>query len=322
MLPHSHNASTAELSRLPEDRNRKTLEEHLIGEIQKTGFPLEIEVSDLMQENWVVLNNTPYLDSDKNENRTIDIYGIHESDTEAISTRSNRHISLTSTDVVIECKKSNEYAWIFYTRPNYITPSFFPGGGQRTDFLEVFSKGERNFLDLLARRGIVKELNLHYDDFDGVCYGIYDEIKLQKDFKSKSRDDIFEAISQLTKFADYSMQRDRSFIAPDSRDISILFAAIIFDGRLYEAVVEQGNVKLRESPQLFLSISSHSKTTGRVHNYYVDVVHKSTAAEYFKSLENDIKSLRGFFSSNQTTLTSIANEEVTNIMGGNSPSSD
>lgn len=56
----------------------KELKDYLIEEIEKSSFPLEIEVSaSLESEEWSVINNRPYIDPDKGELRSIDISAFH-----------------------------------------------------------------------------------------------------------------------------------------------------------------------------------------------------------------------------------------------------
>jgi len=59
---------------------RRKLGDHIREMVRRTGYPLEIEVSDILEKDWAVFNNVPYLDEDESKTRTIDIYAIHDSE--------------------------------------------------------------------------------------------------------------------------------------------------------------------------------------------------------------------------------------------------
>lgn len=56
----------------PEEK--KTLEDHLIKAIKKSGYPLEIEISNLLDKDYVVFNTQYYFDEKAKQGRDIDIY--------------------------------------------------------------------------------------------------------------------------------------------------------------------------------------------------------------------------------------------------------
>jgi hypothetical protein len=160
---------------------RKTTEDHIIDQIQRTGYPLEIEVSDLMERaGWIIFNNQPYLDEDEGKTREIDIYAIHETEADQFVTEPKPRI-FVGTDIVIECKKSTTHAWIFFTRPKGLPPGF--GQDQTLDFLQVHSNGKKRFMSTVALP------KLHYDKFHTVAH-TYAEAKLQGE--SSEKREIFE----------------------------------------------------------------------------------------------------------------------------------
>lgn len=48
----------------PKEKNR-TLEDHLIKRIKKSGYPLEIEISNLLDKKYVVFNTHYYFDEER-----------------------------------------------------------------------------------------------------------------------------------------------------------------------------------------------------------------------------------------------------------------
>jgi hypothetical protein len=97
-----------------EKEKKKTFEEHLTAEIEKSGYPLEIEISSLLDKEYRVLNTHYYFDEEAKKGRDIDIYAIPR-DVDNNFIKTDKFVVIT--DLAIECKKSDTHAWIFYTRP-------------------------------------------------------------------------------------------------------------------------------------------------------------------------------------------------------------
>jgi hypothetical protein len=88
-----------------------SLSEYVINEIKKTGYPLEIKVSEILNKQYITQYNELFIDEDENKSREIDVT--------AFSLRKNieqEHIKPyhVQHDVVIECKKSETKAWVFF----------------------------------------------------------------------------------------------------------------------------------------------------------------------------------------------------------------
>lgn len=82
-------------------------------EIEKSGFPLEIEMASILEKDgWEVLPSSYYLDKDEKKWREIDIKAYksidQSSDSKSIEPY---HLSLA---LIIECKMSKKYAWVFF----------------------------------------------------------------------------------------------------------------------------------------------------------------------------------------------------------------
>lgn len=114
-----------------EDNERAFVE----SELQKSGFPLEIEVSSFLEErNWVVVSSPSYHDYDSQTRREIDLVAVR---TLNVDSRGNKldpyelHLTL-----VMQCKKSTKYHWVFYTRPRRDDKIEYEIGLGYTDFIE------------------------------------------------------------------------------------------------------------------------------------------------------------------------------------------
>jgi hypothetical protein len=283
---------------------RKTTEDHIIDQIRSTGYPLEIEVSDLMDETWLVFNNQSYFDEDENKTREIDIYAVHGSELDQIigvMKKQKPHIFI-GTGIAVECKKSTTHAWVFFSRTNVVSPVL--GKDQSLDFLEAFSNRRERFLDDFDLP------ELHYDKFDRIAH-TYTEVRLQGDSSGKKK--IFESSCQLMKYASFDMQEWRErmgSISSGRKDIQFMFLAIVFDGKLYEAIIEEGKIKLEERSHVLLRSTRYSKSKAGMSYYVIDVVVKSYFSEYLKIIDSDIHTLRSFFQSNKNWLMRKANSRM------------
>ena len=287
----------------------RTMEDHLVDEIQRTGYPLEIEISELLDQNWHVFNNQPYLDEDENKTREIDIYASHKNVKAQISEKTN---ILVSTDIVLECKKSNTHAWVFFTRPRLERLGF--GQDQTTDFLEAWSKGKKKFLDRLPL-----PFDLHYNTPSRIAY-TYAEVKLRGDSSGRgesSEREIFEASNQLMKYAAYDINQRQEKMRDNSsgRDVVFLFLAIVLDGLIYEATSKKGIIKLRERSRIILRSTRYSKSKAGMSRYNIDVVTRSYFPQYIKMIDDEVNSILSLFISSDEYLIQIANSDVVELLG-------
>lgn len=113
----------------------RTLEEHLTEQIKKTGYPLEIETSNLLEnKNFVVFNTQYYFDEEIQQGRDIDIYALPLRPDPVDDRLHPFSLSLFSA---IECKKSETHAWVFYTRPRLPMSSINMKGQYETTVPEL-----------------------------------------------------------------------------------------------------------------------------------------------------------------------------------------
>ena len=94
-----------------EDKTRFITEE-----IERSGFPFEMRVASILTENkWKVLPSSPYLDEDEGQWREIDLKACKSTD----RTQDGRGIMPYSVSIglIIECKKTDKFAWVFFSWP-------------------------------------------------------------------------------------------------------------------------------------------------------------------------------------------------------------
>ena len=271
------------------DETKKTLEDHLIQQVKKSGYPLEIEISNILDgKEYAVFNSQYYFDAETQQGRDIDAYAVplHP----IILGQENLPFALR-LELAIECKKSEPYAWVFYTRPRLTMNSLYMKGQLFTTFpkLKGFSGG--------SAQGFLEQncLELHYDRFDRIAVA-YDELKKCKtnEKAGSHKNEIFEATNQLTKFVNYKTHGTENNLSKLPKGVLkrelvlILFPTIVFDGDIFEVFFKGGEPMLWKTKHILLSTHRHCALCGESKSFTIDVVHRSYFEEFIDLVNTDV----------------------------------
>lgn len=175
-------------------KKKLIFEDYLLERVKDSGYPLEIEISNLLdiRKEYVVMNTQYYYDIETSKGRDIDIYAFY---LKSLLSEKVESFSLR-TELAIECKKSESHVWVFYTRPRFPMSRMYISGQYRTSVPKLEEHSSESFQELLEGEC----LDFLYTKFERHAIA-YDEIKKKKG--SSSRREIFEAINQLVKFTCY-----------------------------------------------------------------------------------------------------------------------
>lgn len=291
----------------------RKLEDYLAEELDRTGYPLEIEISSILDEKYIVSNNAYFFDWKENKAREVDISAFPKQREYEKETKITPFALVHR--LIIECKRSNTHAWIFLTRPRRI----FWFEGQCMSFENIVTKDARMcFLHtVLAKCGC----SLHYDSFKRVA-SIYAEIKYQGQRSQKS--EIFEAKNQIVKYIDYSIVqflerlKNRGFNPSTNHLIWLYHPVILFDGKMYEAIMKNGSIQLFERKHLLLSaryspsyVKDFPNTESPGLPYLIDVVRNDYFGDFLSILEEEYSTLWKCIFSNNKELSKEAKEICT-----------
>jgi hypothetical protein len=190
-----------------------------------------------------------------------------------------------STELDIECKRSENFAWIFFTVETDYAPEESIDG-QYIDELQICSKKPelRQLRDV-----IVGDTRLHYHGFERFAVA-FDEIYLKgkKDEYEGGKDEIFEAENQLKKFIAYTNEKSLEEKWPDMKRILFYFPCIVFDGKMFEATVENGKLELEKRKHIVLVTQYRPSYSLWEQSFLIDVVHKSYFQKYLRKIVHDI----------------------------------
>lgn len=256
----------------------------LKNEIKKTGYPLEIEISSLLDKEWqTVINTDSYYDRDEQKLRDIDICAFDDFE-------APKNLPITAqARLVVECKKSEDFAWIFFTRPFRF--DLVEVAGQYVDEVQIKTKNTENYQ---VMNMVLGKTGLHYRDLRRHAVA-YDEFNLKgkKESFEQKKKEIFEAQNQLKKYVGcYIEQTIESSPTSDLYTIFMSFPCIVFDGSMYEAIVHNGNLRLRESKHLALFTLYRCPYSIFEKCILIDIVNKDYFTEYLKVIRKDVTSLR------------------------------
>jgi hypothetical protein len=276
--------------------------DYLKKEIKKTGYPLEIEISSLLDKKWqFVMNTDTYLDRDEGKLRDIDIYAFDTLGTEKIAPLGLR------AGLVIECKKDEDFAWVFFTRPFKFDIENI--AGQYIDEAQIITKNVENFQVMEI---ILGKAPLHYKNMKRIAVS-YNEfcLKGKKASYEKKKREIFEAQNQLKKYIDCGIDQ---LIKAGSElrmyPIEMSFPCIVFDGLMYEAIVENGNLQLEEANHLILDTSYRTPYSVFEKCLLVDVVRKDCFENYLKLIRKDVMLFKRIVSTNSRKITRRIDEII------------
>lgn len=276
-------------------------EDYLIDQIKKSGKPLEIRISSLLDGRWTdVSNQDTFYDRDERKLREIDICASH-------GPKRTGNVEFEAT-CVIECKKSEAFSWVFFTRP--FKYKFENVMGQYLDEVQMAAKNtERTEI----MNVVLGKTPLHYEGKQDVAV-TYEAFKTGDVKQSQFREDqnaIFEAQNQLKSYIDYGTEqsiRERVSVIPYS--VEVYFPCIVFRGKLYEAKVKDDDVKLKESRHLILKALYKSPYSIYERDLLIDVVVEEYFNDYQELVRKDIGSLEQTIRSNSKTINSRITEIV------------
>jgi len=230
----------------------KVNKKKLIQEIEKTGYPTELKVGNILTEDkWEVQYSRYYIDRDKQEGREIDIT--------AFTSIGESNKCIVGLHLVCEVKKSLNKPWIvFSTEKDYIEGSTFLK-------IQYSNKNADKLLPIKMISSIdtVSRIGRSY------C----------QSFKSKDYNtDIFEALTSTMKASEYLIEKNKhpsplvDALRKEFLYINFVDPIIVLDGLLYEAYLNQKNkLELEETTHIPVSLGYISPAYKR-QDYLVDIV--------------------------------------------------
>jgi len=221
-------------------------------DIRKSGLPTEIQVTNMLkQDNWVLINQYPYVDQREQKIRTLDIL--------AGKLFKNGKACI----LYVECKKGGDHQWVFYTSRG---------------FEEGLSLLLRAAEDVVRRvrapgNGVVKEKPLysfHPGYLPSQSIGLISHIPFGKgDSFNVARNQLLSAIESKR--------------LPASEQL-VIYPVIVFDGDIYEVQPNADDIALNETDYIIFLSSMISEITPIL----IDVVTLNSFPSYLNQLNQEL----------------------------------
>lgn len=260
---------------MPIDDEKK----NIIKEINKTGFPLELRVSKFLQDNgFHVANNLYYIDQDEGKGREIDLRALKNYEYKAGGkSYFIRHCLL------IECKRSAKKPWVVFSSPQSIY--------------------DRNFF-FLQCRGVKKDIKW-VDTIVPVKMGEIHPFSMHE-LRGRSFFEPFKNIdggvtiykSLITSVKAAIAMRNNEFGARAKGNVCIYYPIIIFDGKLYEAYLDEKNkIKTQEVDTVIVSFYYESLKY-KDERFLVPIVTERYLSSFCSDLDSVLQFFGKFFKNN------------------------
>lgn len=218
----------------------KSLENKIKNDILKSGFPLEINTSMVLNKNnWHVVNNSRYYDDEKKNYGEIDI----------IATKKHPDYSNVNNVLIVECKKYHEGEWVFF-KQDKISINVFN--------LNIAESGKKLSSYNWFNTNMIK--NHYYSKNSMYTYYIVPHSKGHNEINEKKSQMIYNAISQVVNALIFYLNRDSEILDKNNiNEISLIYPIIVFDGPLYSAFIKDDDIELKEENHIQLSFSLQLK---------------------------------------------------------------
>lgn len=209
------------------------LENRILKVIEKTGFPLELRVSKVLQDRkYHVANNLYYLDKDEEKGREVDMRALKN-----FVIKSGDIEFLVRNCLLIECKRSTDQPWVIFTSPQ-------TAYDRRQFMMQTRGANIEEKLDkiLLGRSlGAVHPLS--------VCErrgrSFFEPFK-----KNSEGEMIFKSLTTSVKAT--IAARDSEFAAKH-RSVCFYYPLVILEGRLFEAYLDNDSITVYEVDSVMVS---------------------------------------------------------------------
>ncbi|NGZ75733.1 hypothetical protein [Saccharibacillus alkalitolerans] len=240
--------------------------EKIKAEVNKTGFPLELRVSKLLKSRGYFVNHSAYyIDEDEGKSREIDI--LSHSNRKFKDEESNQDVYVRNI-LAIECKKSDNKPWVFLSSEidEYDDPEL--------EELFVWNFGDLKPFSLISTINI-KEAHpfKHYK---------YRARSFFEAFKgSETGETIFKALTASVKASLFDGKEKMK------DDICIYYPMVIFDGRMFQAILDESN-EINVSEVNSVLFTFKYKSLNHAKTLIIPILREDYVEEFLEQLEGSL----------------------------------
>lgn len=214
------------------------LEENILEDIEKTGFPLELRVSKFLQDNgYYVANNVYYVDQDEKKGREVDMRAFKN----FILTQGDREFYVRHC-FLIECKRRyKDKPWIIFSSPLTVY--------DQVQF-RIHSRGVNEDENWKDQTNLGRLSMIHpFVRFKNRGRSYYEPFKTDSERESKGTQ-IYKSLTTSVKAT--IAARNNSWSAGKG-SVCFYYPVVIFDGTLYEAFLSNNKIEILEVEAVMVS---------------------------------------------------------------------
>lgn len=252
------------------DAEKESLESRVLKDIEKTGFPLELRVSNrFIEAGYYVQHSVYYVDRDEQKGREIEIIA------HSVPKPRTSPPAFIRMVCVAECKKATQHPWVIFTSPK---TTYDEAGPRRqstglTDTIKwtneiVSSVTVYHQFWLMPRRG----------------RSFHEAFRSSEDRRESSS--IFKAVTTVVK-ATLSQIGDAN--VPDLGDVRLFQPIVVFEGTVLEAYLDGNEEVVLERPKWVPVSFAYQSAAYPDSRLTVVVVTEQALPELLKHLEDTLQ---------------------------------
>jgi len=272
--------------------DKEDKEKKIWSSIKRSGVPLELQVYEILsaRKDWNVNPSTYYVDPDENKGRELDVHATSE-----VTDYDNR--ASIRLNLIIQCKKVPGDAWVFFPVKglHWVVPtSSVTEIAGHLRLAEIY----KPFGSFLSQSDSTRT-SRHYHEVV-----VIDAQSNKRDKKGRKADNLFEAVTSVTKATEYLRKKEnddmKNFVLDNADDIenedsallvacsmSIFQPVIVFDGMLYEATLESEE-SLKEVNHTRL-VSEYRSVGHEIGGVPIDICTPSYLRQLLKEMEDKLR---------------------------------
>jgi hypothetical protein len=238
--------------------------------LMTTGFPLELKVAEILRRREYEIYGNQFFEIDDK---------IKEIDMEAwipVKIPDSYRIWCLNPEIVIECKMSKKYSWVFHRSHTVVGHSDLAQG------IDAITLKHGHGHGLL---GDILSFEHYYESHVAGTFAVLDVER----GRLSERDEVFDSTSKLSQFVNYRVENLMRYFGHDRRDILFFFPVLVFDGMIYEADYDGGELSILPIDSIVLEARTISPITGRLAPMYVDIVTSGHFENHLGIIEREIK---------------------------------
>ena len=246
--------------------DEKSLEDRIRDDLIKSGFPLELEISNLLEENnWNFFPNEYIVDQETDVQYEMDIRAVNsqfsKTNDEKFEMRSFLHL-------IIECKKCEKHPWVFFIRErqefentsNLIRHAHNFGINKPYRIESQNSVSDQVFF---SKNIDYSRLNLFSGNEKSTSY-------CQAFRKPSMENQIYFAVRSVLRSFEFLSGRQKESLSKGrwtQLSLHTYIPVIVVDDNLFEARMSNGKLEIQESSHIPLIFNIHNN-----HEKYLDQI--------------------------------------------------